>query len=291
MHIVKTIAEFSQLRGRLEREHSSLALVPTMGALHEGHLSLVRLAKRMARQVAVSIFVNPTQFSPGEDFHRYPRSIEQDTAQLEKEEIHFVFLPSMTEMYPPGFKTFVTVEDISEQLCGRYRPGHFRGVTTVVLKLLHIVKPDVAVFGQKDAQQYIVIRRMVEDLNLDVKILVGPTIREPDGLAISSRNRYLSGEERKASVVLYQGLQEAEKLVNSGERSTRQILEKVQQKIACVPLARLQYAEIVNSQDLSEVRLIKEEALLLLAVFIGSTRLIDNTFLRVDHPLDDYRPQ
>ena len=291
MQIIRTISEFRQLRSRSRQQHSSLALVPTMGALHEGHLSLVRLAKKAAQQVAVSIFVNPVQFGPGEDFHQYPRATEQDIALLEKEEVPFVFLPSAAELYPPGFKTYVIVEAMSEQLCGHYRPGHFRGVTTVVLKLLQIVQPDTVIFGQKDAQQCVIIRRMVEDLNIDVQVLVAPTVREPDGLALSSRNRYLSLEERRAAPVLFQSLREAERLFVSGERSSEQILKKVREEIARQPLAQLQYAEIVNSQDLSEVQEVRKEALLLLAVYIGSTRLIDNTILREDRPLDDYRRQ
>jgi pantoate--beta-alanine ligase len=284
MHIVNTIADFRQYQSRKLAAPSSLAFVPTMGALHEGHLNLVRQARELAQQVVVSIFVNPTQFGPVEDYELYPRPLSQDVALLDREGVDLLFLPSVPELYPPGFRTYVTVEEMSERLCGHFRPGHFRGVATVVLKLLHIVQPDLAFFGQKDAQQCIIIRRMVEDLNLNVRIVIAPTVREPDGLAMSSRNRYLSGEERRAATVLFQSLQEAQREVTSGERDAERILQQVRERVAREPLARLQYAEIVSSQDLSEVRKVEGEALLLLAVFVGSTRLIDNTILQVERP-------
>jgi pantoate--beta-alanine ligase len=284
MRIASTISEFRQLRSESLAPHPSLALVPTMGALHEGHLSLVRQAREAAQQVVVSIFVNPTQFGLGEDYELYPRPLAQDVALLEQEKVGFLFLPSAAELYPPGFRTYVNVEEMSDRLCGHFRPSHFRGVTTVVLKLLHIVQPDLAFFGQKDAQQCIIIRRMVEDLNLGVGIVVAPTVREPDGLAISSRNRYLSREERRAATVLFQSLQEAQRKVTNGEYDADRILQGVRESIAREPLARLQYAEIVNPHDLSEVRRVEGEALLLLAVFVGNTRLIDNTSLRAEQP-------
>jgi pantoate--beta-alanine ligase len=251
-----------------------------MGALHAGHVSLIRRAKESAHTVVVSVFVNPTQFGPAEDFDKYPRSLQDDVAVLKGESVDALFLPSVSEMYPEGYKTFVTVEDLSRKYCGQYRLGHFRGVTTVVLKLFNCVQPDVAVFGQKDAQQFIIIRRMVRDLNLDVEILLCPTIRESDGVALSSRNRYLSPPERKAAGVLYQSLQHGEEMVRNGERNAAKILEEVKYHISQQPLARLQYVDLVSPADLSPLDTLNREGLLLLAVFIGSTRLIDNIFLR-----------
>jgi pantoate--beta-alanine ligase len=280
VRIVQTISEMKSLRLALRQQSSRLALVPTMGALHAGHVSLMRKANESADKVVVSIFVNPTQFAPMEDLDKYPRSLEDDVAILKAEGVDALFLPTVSEMYPDGFKTFVTVEELSQKCCGQYRPGHFRGVTTVVLKLFNSVQPDVAVFGQKDAQQCLIIQRMVRDLNLDVEILVCPTIRELDGVAVSSRNRYLSPSERKAAGVIYQSLQKAEEMVRNGERNAGTILDEVKRRISEQPLARLQYAELVDPADLSPLGTFSQESLLLLAVFIGSTRLIDNIFLR-----------
>jgi pantoate--beta-alanine ligase len=251
-----------------------------MGALHAGHVSLIRTARGIAETVLVSIFVNPTQFGPTEDFERYPRPLEHDLSILEKERVDALFLPSASEMYPNGFQTYVIVEDLARQHCGQFRPGHFRGVATVVLKLFNIVQPTAAVFGQKDAQQCVIIQRMVNDLNLDVRIIVSPTFREQDGLAVSSRNQYLSPSERRAATVLYQCLQEAEELVQNGERRTATILSQVTYRISRQPLARLQYAEIVEPLNHSPLRELDQEGILLLAVFIGQTRLIDNIRLR-----------
>jgi pantoate--beta-alanine ligase len=280
VRIAPTISEMKSLRLVLRQQNSRLALVPTMGALHTGHISLIRRAKENSDKVVVSIFVNPTQFGPTEDFDKYPRSLEDDVAVLKAEGVDALFLPTVSEMYPGGFKTFVTVEELSQKYCGQYRPGHFRGVTTVVLKLFNSVQPDVAVFGQKDAQQCLIIQRMVRDLNLDVEILVCPTIREIDGVAVSSRNRYLSPSERKAAGVIYRSLQKAEEMVRNGERNTARILEAVKEHIWQQPLARLQYVDLVNSADFSPLDTLTQEGLLLLAVFIGSTRLIDNISLR-----------
>jgi pantoate--beta-alanine ligase len=256
-----------------------VSLVPTMGALHEGHLSLIKRAKQISDHIVVSIFVNPAQFAPGEDFETYPRMLEQDLVVSEKNGVNSVFIPEISQMYPEGFRSFVTVEGLSQKLCGVSRPNHFRGVTTVVLKLLNIVQPDLAVFGQKDAQQSIIIRRMVKDLNLDVEIIVCPIVREADGLALSSRNRYLKGAERDAATVLFQCLEWAKQKVAEGELRAESILSGIKKHIENEALARLDYAEIVDTNDLAPLKRVEENSLLALAVFIGNTRLIDNALL------------
>ena len=260
-------------------EGAGLGLVPTMGFLHKGHLSLVELALKKADYVVVSIFVNPTQFGPGEDFNRYPRDLEEDAKKLEFMGAHVIFAPESAAMYPAGYSTYVAVDGVTEGLCGRSRPGHFRGVTTVVYKLFNIVMPDMAVFGQKDAQQLAVIRRMVRDLNMDIEIDAGPIIRENDGLAMSSRNRYLTEEERKQSAVLYRSLCAAEKLVKSGITNSHDIIKKVKEVIEKVPLAKIEYVEIVDIDDIKPVNDVSGGALLAVAVCFGTTRLIDNMIL------------
>lgn len=279
MQIAKTIAELKALRSQWRDGNLTVSLVPTMGALHQGHLQLVERARSLANRLAVSIFVNPTQFGPSEDFQRYPRMLDEDLRRLEESGVDAVFLPDVSEIYPQGYKTFVTVEELGERLCGVSRPTHFRGVATVVLKLFNIVQPDFAVFGQKDAQQAVIIRRLVRDLNLDVEIVVCPIVREPDGLALSSRNRYLNAEERRQATVLYHCLEYARQAVEEGERRTANLLEEIRRRIAAVPLARLDYAEIVDLETLSRLESVTQDALLALAVFIGNTRLIDNTVL------------
>ena len=280
MRVAETIADLTTLREELRKGASSIALVPTMGALHAGHVSLIHTARGIADKILVSIFVNPTQFGPSEDFGRYPRPLEYDLSVLEKERVDALFLPSAAEMYPAGFQTYVTVEELSRLYCGQFRPGHFRGVATIVLKLLNLVQPTAAVFGQKDAQQCAIIQRMVNDLNLGVRVVISPTVREPDGLAVSSRNQYLSPPERSAATVLYRSLQEAEKSVQNGERRTARVLEQVTDCLLKEPLAQLQYAEIVEPLILSPLHELDQEGILLLAVFIGRTRLIDNIRLR-----------
>jgi pantoate--beta-alanine ligase len=251
-----------------------------MGAIHRGHLNLVERARSVTDRVVVSIFVNPTQFAPNEDFHRYPRPWEDDERLLQQHGVDAVFMPEVPDMYPQSYKTFVTVEGLDRVLCGISRPTHFRGVATVVLKLLNIVEPQIAVFGQKDAQQAMIIRRMVRDLALNVAIIVCPIVREPDGLALSSRNHYLSADERQAATILYQCLQFARERLAQNESRASVLLQEVRQRIAAEPLAALDYAEVVDTEELSPVEVITEEVLLALAVFIGKTRLIDNTFLR-----------
>jgi pantoate--beta-alanine ligase len=250
-----------------------------MGALHEGHLSLVRAAKAQCGAVAVSIFVNPTQFGPAEDLAKYPRQFEQDCAMLEKDGVDIVFAPSVEEMYAPGERTWVTVKGLSDRLDGGSRPGHFRGVTTVVAKLFHVIEPDVAFFGQKDAAQVSVIRRMVRDLNFPVEIAVCPIVREADGLAMSSRNAYLNPEERQRALVLQRSLRRVEKEFQAGERNAAKLATAAKQVIGCEPQVRLDYLEIVDPDTLEPIEQISRPALVAVAAYIGSTRLIDNAVL------------
>ena len=253
-----------------------------MGALHEGHLSLVRAARAASDVVAASIFVNPTQFGPNEDLAKYPRSFERDGELLEREEVEFVFAPSVEEMYPAGTVTWVTVDELSGKLDGRSRPRHFRGVTTVVSKLFHIVEPDIAFFGQKDAAQVAVIRRMVRDLMFPVEIQIAPIVREADGLALSSRNVYLSPAERKQATVLARALGEVEVRYRAGERGAAQLLEAARQVFRSEPSVRIDFIEIVDPESLEPVSTAQNGTLVALAAFVGTTRLIDNVVLELD---------
>jgi pantoate--beta-alanine ligase len=263
------------LRGAGKR----VGFVPTMGALHEGHLSLVRAARGSSDVVAASIFVNPTQFGPTEDLAKYPRSLERDCELLEREGVELVFAPSVDEMYPAGAVTWVTVEGLSDKLDGRSRPGHFRGVTTVVAKLFHIVEPDAAFFGQKDAAQAAIVRRMVRDLHLPVEVVVCPIVREADGLAMSSRNAYLDPEQRKRALVLHRSLVGVEQLVAAGERNAGKLMAAGREEFAGEQSVRLDYFEIVDADTLDSVEDISGGALVAVAAFVGSTRLIDNILL------------
>ena len=260
----------------VRREGRRLGFVPTMGALHEGHLSLVRAARAASDVVAASIFVNPTQFGPNEDLAKYPRSFERDCELLEREGVEFVFAPSVEEMYPAGAVTRVTVEELSGKLDGRSRPGHFRGVTTVVSKLFHIVEPDQAFFGQKDAAQVAIIRRMVRDLNLPVEVVVCPIVREPDGLAMSSRNAYLSAVERKRALVLHHSLMSVQQRVAAGERDASRLAAAGREEFAREASVRLDYFEIVDPATLDPVKDVSGGALVAVAAYVGATRLIDN---------------
>ena len=279
MKLISTINEVRQFSRQARASGNALGLVPTMGALHEGHLSLVRAARRNCQSVVVSIFVNPTQFGPTEDLGRYPRDLASDCALLQQGGVDCVFSPSVEEMYPGPAVTWVTVEGMSERLCGRSRPGHFRGVTTVVAKLFHLVKPDVAFFGQKDAAQAAIIRRMVRDLNFPVRIEVMPIVREPDGLALSSRNVYLSRQERQSALVLYRSLKRVESDFRHGERRSDQLIAAATEEFAREPAVRLDYFEIVDPDSLEPVRTVNRRSLAALAAFVGNTRLIDNIFL------------
>jgi pantoate--beta-alanine ligase len=273
MKIVKTIAELRNLRPKLAEP---LGFVPTMGYLHEGHLALVQRAKKENQTVAVSIFVNPTQFGPKEDFKQYPRDPERDLALLKKGGADVIFMPSAEEMYPPNFDSWVEVGKITEKLEGTARPGHFRGVATVVAKLFNIVRPDRAYFGQKDAQQLLVIKKMTADLDMGVEVIAVPTVREPDGLAMSSRNTYLSAEERKQAVVLYQSLKLAQKLYADGEKDAKAIKAQMTALISQQPLAKIEYISIADADTLDELDVVKPPALVSMAVRFGKTRLIDN---------------
>ena len=263
----------------VRRAGKRLGFVPTMGALHEGHLSLVRAARASCDVVAASIFVNPTQFGPNEDLAKYPRSFDRDRELLEREGVELLFAPSVEEMYPAGAVTWVTVESLSDKLDGRSRPGHFRGVTTVVAKLFHVVEPDAAFFGQKDATQVAIIRRMVRDLNLPVEIVVCPIVREPDGLAMSSRNTYLDPKQRKRALVLHRSLMRIQKQAEAGELETAKLVATGREEFAQDTSVRLDYLEIVHPDTLDPVKDISGGALAAVAAIVGNTRLIDNLLL------------
>jgi len=273
---MKQAARAARAQGRL------VGLVPTMGALHEGHLSLVRAALGQCQAVTVSIFVNPAQFGPREDLSRYPRAMEKDAALLEQLGVHYLFAPQPAEIYPGGFRTYVNVESWSERLEGRSRPGHFRGVTTVVLKLLEIVQPHFAYFGRKDAQQARLVRQMVCDLNLDTEIVVRPIVREADGLAMSSRNAYLNRDERRAATVLHRALDAVRREITGGERDAQHLQAAMRKVLDAEPLASADYAEIVDAETLEPVTRLRRSCLVLLAVFVGTTRLIDNLLIEED---------
>jgi len=279
MKICAMIDEMRAASRALRSQRGRLGFVPTMGALHEGHLSLVRAAKASCDTVAASIFVNPKQFGPNEDFGTYPRAFEHDRALLQNEGVDLLFAPPVEEMYPPGAVTWVTVEELSDKLDGRSRPGHFRGVTTAVSKLFHIVEPDAAFFGQKDAAQVAILRRMVRDLNFPVEIVVCPIVREPDGLAMSSRNAYLDSQQRRRALVLHRALMKVKKLAEQGERNVTRLLAIAREELASEPLVRLDYLEIVDPDSLDAVEEISKRALLVVAAFVGTTRLIDNILL------------
>ena len=274
MEIVRTVAAMrAAVAGR------RVGFVPTMGYLHEGHLSLVREARARADVVVVSIFVNPTQFGPNEDLARYPRDLERDVAMLSKEGVDLVFAPEANEIYPAGARTFVEVEGLSDRLEGASRPGHFRGVATVVTKLFEIVRPEVAVFGQKDAQQALVIRRMVRDLIIDVEVVVAPTKRDEDGVALSSRNVYLSADERRAAGAIPRALAAARRALAQGERDPERIVAAARAVLDAEPLLRLDYLALVDAETLDPLERARGEMLLAVAVFAGKTRLIDNEVL------------
>lgn len=279
MKLIDNIQRMAMLSKILKKEGKTIGFVPTMGYLHDGHLSLIKTAKQHTDVAVVSIFVNPKQFSPGEDLEKYPRDLKRDEEIARLAGADVLFYPSSEDMYPDGYSTYVNVDRLSNALCGASRAGHFRGVATVVTKLFGIVKPDIAYFGQKDAQQSIIIKRMVEDLNMDIEIKVLPTVREKDGLAMSSRNMYLSEKERKDALCLNQALNKAEAAVKSGERSAVKIIKMMENVIKEKPTARIDYIEAVDTRTLSPIDTVSGDTLLALAVFIGDTRLIDNAIL------------
>ena len=281
---MEVITKINRMKAVIRKERSQgrrVGFVPTMGALHEGHLSLVRRAARVCNIVVVSIFVNPTQFGPKEDFDKYPRHLAHDVDLLTKYDVDYVFAPTLDDVYPRDFETYVEVEGLSSKLCGASRPGHFRGVATVVAKLFAVVDPHAAFFGQKDAQQVIVLRKMVRDLGFAVTIHVCPIVREADGLAMSSRNVYLTPAERAAAPLLHRCLCRAASMAMEGERSAAAILAEMKRLIAAEPLARLDYVEIVDTVFLEPREALKGEMLVAIAVYFGTTRLIDNLLLCV----------
>jgi pantoate--beta-alanine ligase len=279
MKICDTVVEMRTACHGARRAGKRLGFVPTMGALHEGHLSLVRAAKAACDVVAVSIFVNPAQFGPSEDLAKYPRTFDQDREMLEKDGVELLFAPAVEEMYPAGAVTWVEVEGLSDKLDGRSRPGHFRGVATVVAKLFHIVEPDVAFFGQKDAAQVAIVRRMVRDLSFPVEVVACPIVREADGLAMSSRNGYLDMQQRERALVLYRSLTRVKRLWEAGERNSGKLRAAGCEEIAGEESVRLDYFEIVDTEKLDPLETVKSGALVAVAAYIGTTRLIDNILL------------
>jgi len=279
MEIIRTTAWMKQVARDARAKERILGLVPTMGALHEGHLSLVRESQKQCSPVVVSIFVNPTQFGPNEDFKKYPRTFEADQAALENLRVDYIFAPPPEEIYPPGFRTAVTVEGLGDVLEGRVRPGHFRGVTTVVLKLFEIAQPQLAFFGRKDAQQARIIRQMAADLNLDTEIVVCPIVREADGLALSSRNAYLKGSERQSATALYRALDAVRCEVAKGEREASRLIAAMRGTMAAEPGVALDYAEIVDADTFEPAVSLRKTCYALVAARVGATRLIDNALI------------
>jgi pantoate--beta-alanine ligase len=280
MKIIKDIGAMQQFADEATQHRKRIGFVPTMGFLHEGHLSLMRIARARCDILVASIFVNPTQFGENEDFSQYPRDFERDENLCRIEQVDVIFYPDVEQMYTRPYFTFIGVEKITDTMCGLSRPGHFRGVATVVGKLFNIVKPHLAVFGQKDYQQAVVIQQMVRDLNFDVEIITGPIVREADGLALSSRNKYLSEQERQDALILYKCLQHSRKLVDTGITDSTKIKNELEQLIHSTSSAKMDYVAIVDPRTLQPVKQVEEETLVALAVYIGNTRLIDNAVIR-----------
>lgn len=281
MLIIKNPREMHSYSQKMRSQGKSIGFVPTMGYLHEGHLSLVEAAKRKADIVVVSIFVNPTQFGPNEDFRRYPQDPKRDQRLLKNFEVDALFIPTQKEMYSAGYKTYVEVEGLSKKLCGRSRPHHFRGVTTIVAKLFNIIAPDFAFFGEKDFQQQLIIKRMVRDLNLPVEIVILPTVREYDGLAMSSRNKYLNKKQRSAATVLYRALSLAKKEIEKGECNAKRVEQKMRALIKKESLVRLDYLAIADPETLEDVKRLRNRVLVAVAAYVGRARLIDNLLIEV----------
>jgi len=279
MEIAKTIESVRNLVKAARSQGKKIGLVPTMGALHIGHISLIEAAVKRCEFVVVSIFVNPTQFGPGEDFEKYPRPLDADLEICKKAGVDVVFAPAQEQMYGAENLTWINVEKLTEPLCGRFRPGHLRGVTTVCAKLFNIVLPDVAFFGQKDAQQAIVIKRMVADLNMPLEIVVCPTVREPDGLAVSSRNQYLTQQQRKDAALIYKSLQKCQEMVESGVPKTKEIIDQMCKLLNQIPSGKIEYISIVDAETLDSIDQVAGKVLAAVAVRIGSARLIDNILI------------
>lgn len=281
MKTIENISRMSTFVKMMKKEGKSIGLVPTMGYLHEGHLSLVKAAKKHMDVVVMSIFINPIQFGPKEDFEKYPRDLKHDEEMAREAGVDVIFYPSLKDMYPEGYATYVTVEKLTGNLCGESRPGHFRGVATVVTKLFNIVKPEVAYFGQKDMQQAMMIKKMASDLNMDIEVKIMPIVREKDGLARATRNMYLSDAERRDAAVLYQSFKSAEMLIKNGERDAGKVIKAVEDMIKAKQSARIEYVKLVDARELKDVKMITGEIALAVAVFFGNTRLIDNTTITV----------
>ena len=279
MELIRTLSWMKQASRTARTEGRVIGLVPTMGALHEGHLSLIREAKKRCSPVVVSIFVNPKQFGPAEDLSKYPRTLEADRKALESLSVDYAFLPSAEEMYPPGFRTFVEVEGLSNRLEGHSRPGHFRGVASVVLKLFEIVQPNLAFLGRKDAQQARILRQMASDLDLDTQLIICPIVREPDGLALSSRNAYLKGDERRSATALHRSLDALRREIGAGERDIARLLGAMRGVIQCEPGVTLDYAEIVDADTFEPAQALWKPCYALVAAKVGGTRLIDNALI------------
>lgn len=280
MRIVKNPREMSSISSQARQMGKTIAFVPTMGFFHEGHLSLMREGRRRGDLLVVSLFVNPTQFGPSEDFEKYPRDFERDRKMAEEVGVDILFAPEAMEMYPPDHQTIVRVEKVTQGLCGRSRPTHFQGVTTVVNMLFNIVMPHLAIFGQKDYQQLVTIKQMVKDLHMDIEILGMPTVREADGLAMSSRNTYLQPKERESARLLYRSLQRAKEFLEGGERRSEKILREIVETLGSDPLIQIDYVQICDAVTLEQISEVKGEAVIALAVFVGKTRLIDNLVYR-----------
>ena len=281
MITTSSIKKIRSLVLKAKKNRKKIGFVPTMGALHKGHLSLVKSARKQCNYVVVSIFVNPTQFGKNEDFSKYPRSLKKDEALLKKEKVDTVFYPKVVDMYPKNFSTYVNEVSLSKGLCGKSRPGHFRGVTTVVNKLFNIVNPDIAYFGQKDYQQAQVIKRMADDLNIPIDIKVLPIVRESDGLAMSSRNQYLNETQRKKSLSLYKGLREVRQAIKKGQRDVAQLVKILKSTFRKNGITKIDYVKIVDAVSLEELKKIKGKVVVMIAAFVGKTRLIDNEVINV----------
>jgi len=283
MRFITSIKKMQELSERLRKEGKVISFVPTMGYLHHGHLSLMEEGKKRGDVLVISIFVNPTQFGMGEDYAVYPRDLERDKRLAESVGVDIIFAPTEAEMYPKAYQTFVQVEEVTKNLCGVSRPTHFRGVTTVVAKLFNIVKPQVAIFGEKDFQQLVTIRQMVRDLNYEIEIVGMPTYREDDGLAMSSRNTYLNPEERKAALSLYRSLKRASELLNLGEKRAERIIQEVSKIMEAEELIKVDYIKICDSENLKDLITVDREAIVAIAAKVGKTRLIDNLVLKPSH--------
>ena len=282
MKTIENISRMSTFVKMMKKEGKSIGFVPTMGCLHAGHLSLVKAAKKHTDVVVMSIFINPIQFGPGEDFKKYPRDLKHDEEMAREAGVDVIFYPSLEDMYPDGYATYVTVEELTSNLCGESRPDHFSGVATVVTKLFNIVKPEVVYFGQKDMQQALMIKKMVADLNMDIDVKMMPIVREADGLAMSSRNSYLSFGEREDAAIIYQSLERARSLIRDGEKDARKIIKAVEDMINTKQSARIEYVKVVDTKKLKDMKTISGEVAVAVAVFFGNTRLIDNITIMVD---------